>query len=98
MDFKNQIKNRQLADWIQEVIQLCKPQTVHVCDGSEQEYHSLCRQLVEEGTLVALNPEKRPGCFLARTHPSDVARVEERTLFVQKHIRRRAHQSLGRPR
>ncbi len=58
---------------------LCQPAQVHWCDGSEAEYRSLCEQMVQQGTFVRLNDKLRPGCFLARSHPSDVARVEDRT-------------------
>ena len=68
-----------LNAWVQQMADLCQPAAIHWCDGSEAEYQSLCELMVEHGTFTRLNPEKRPGCFLARSHPSDVARVEERT-------------------
>ena len=61
------------------MVKLCQPAQVHWCDGSEAEYRSLCDQMVQQGTFVRLNDKLRPGCFLARSHPSDVARVEDRT-------------------
>jgi phosphoenolpyruvate carboxykinase (GTP) len=71
--------NRKLLAWIEEMTKLCRPANVHWCDGSQAEYDTLCRDLVKAGTFTALNPKLRPGCYLARTHASDVARVEDRT-------------------
>ena len=71
--------NRKLLDWVEEMARLCRPDTIHWCDGSQQEYEALCRQMVADGTLMPLNPAKRPDCFLARSDPRDVARVEQRT-------------------
>ena len=70
--------NRLLA-WVEETARLCQAEQVFWCDGSEEEYNSLCERMVESGTLTRLDEQKRPGSFLARSHPSDVARVEDRT-------------------
>jgi phosphoenolpyruvate carboxykinase (GTP) len=67
--------------WVRQVAELCQPDDIHWVDGSEAEWHALADKLVEAGTWERLNPEKKPNSFWARTDPSDVARVEERTFI-----------------
>jgi len=72
-------KNKRLLAWVQEVAELTTPDRIEWCDGSNAEWDRLTQELVASGTLTPLNSEKRPNSFLARSHPSDVARVEDRT-------------------
>jgi phosphoenolpyruvate carboxykinase (GTP) len=77
-------RHRALTKWVNKMTALCEPKDVHWCDGSQDEWTQLSDELVEKGTLIRLNPEKRPNSFLARSSPSDVARVEERTFISTK--------------
>jgi phosphoenolpyruvate carboxykinase (GTP) len=70
-----------LVDWVRDMTDLCAPDAVHWCDGSAAEYDLMCERLVDSGTFIRLDPLKRPNSYLARSHPSDVARVEERTFI-----------------
>src|ERR1700732_4673129 len=70
-----------LRTWLQEVITLCKPAQLWLCDGSQEEYAVLCKKMEQTGTAVPLNPHKRPNSFLCCSTPDDVARVEESTFI-----------------
>ena len=78
------LNHKELAAWIDEVKAMCKPDSVYICDGSQQEYDRLLQEMVDIGMAVPLNQQKRPGCYLFRSHPSDVARVENRTFIASK--------------
>ena len=77
-------KNKKLQSWVEEAAALCQPDSIYWCDGSQEENDRLCEELVQKGTFVRLDPEKRPGSYLARSNPADVARVEDRTFICAK--------------
>jgi len=74
-----QTSNKPLIKWIKDIAELCTPDLVHICDGSQDENDGLCEHLIQNGTFIRLNKEKRPNSYLCRSDPKDVARVEDRT-------------------
>jgi Phosphoenolpyruvate carboxykinase (GTP) len=83
-DGHKRTNNKQLLAWVDDMVALCKPERIYWCDGSQAESHRLREELVQSGTFIRLNPDKRPNSFLARSHPSDVARVEDRTFVCSE--------------
>jgi len=89
ISFPLTLKNEKAKAWIQQLANLCKPNQVYFCDGSQDEYDRLCSEMVKSGTLKKLNPKLRPNSYLAHSDQSDVARVEDRT-YICSHRRQDA--------
>jgi phosphoenolpyruvate carboxykinase (GTP) len=73
-----------LNRWVDDVARLTQPDAIHWCDGSEAENDALIERMLHSGDLVELNPKTHPNCYLHRSHPSDVARVEHLTFVCTR--------------
>lgn len=74
-------ENKKVLDWVDRWKKICQPTKVVWVDGSKKQHAEICEMMVENGQFIKLNEKKRPGCYLARSHESDVARVEGRTFI-----------------
>ena len=77
-------ENKKLLAWVKEMADMCEPDQIYWCDGSDEENAHLLQMMVDGGMAIKLNEEKRPGCYLFRSDASDVARVEDRTFIASK--------------
>jgi phosphoenolpyruvate carboxykinase (GTP) len=75
---------KEIDTWVLDIAELTKPDAIYWCDGSKEEYNQFCNLLVEKGTFVKLNEEKRPNSFACFSDPSDVARVEDKTFICSR--------------
>jgi len=73
-----------LLAWVNEIKELCTPDRMHWCDGSQAEYNRLCAEAVKSGTFIKVNEQKRPNSYVSLSNPSDVARTEDRTFICSR--------------
>ncbi|PWB82251.1 MAG: phosphoenolpyruvate carboxykinase (GTP) [Candidatus Methylomirabilota bacterium] len=78
-------QHRALEQWVDQVARATRPDRIQWCDGSEEEHQILVEGMLRDGTLIDLNHQRYPGCFLHRSHPSDVARTEHLTFICTSH-------------
>lgn len=77
-------RNKKLNAWIDEIAGLCAPRSIHLCNGSQEEYNRLASEMVSSGTFIKLNEKLRPNSYLCRSDPADVARTEDRTFICAR--------------
>ncbi len=80
----SQLRHKPLLKWVSKMVEMCRPDRVHWCDGSREEADRMFAEMEAGGTCVRLNPKKRPNSFLFRSDPRDVARVESRTFICSQ--------------
>ena len=84
LDVETADRENRNNQWVEEAAQLCKPDRIYWCDGSDDEYQRMLQLMVLSGVAIPLNPEKRPNSILVRSNPADVARVEDRTFICAR--------------
>ncbi len=82
LNIPTNVTNKELIKWVTKTAEHCQPDNVYWCDGSQEEYDRLCEEMVEAGTFIRLNEEKRPNSFLARSHPQRCGACRRPDLYL----------------
>jgi phosphoenolpyruvate carboxykinase (GTP) len=75
------IRHKKLAEWVEQVAQMCQPERIRWCDGTEEEYQRMLRVMIHSGTAMPMESSRKPNSIYIRSDPADVARVEDRTFI-----------------
>jgi phosphoenolpyruvate carboxykinase (GTP) len=78
------IRHKKLAEWVEQVAQMCQPERVRWCEGTEEEYQRMLRVMIHSGTAMPMDSSRRPNSVYIRSDPADVARVEDRTFICSR--------------
>jgi len=84
MNDSSMTKNEKLKKWVLDMADMCKPDKIYWCDGSQEEYDRLAEEAIKNGTYLRLNSKLKPNSFYVQSDPADVARVEDRTFICSK--------------
>lgn len=79
--YPQNLKHEEIITWVQQTAEYCQAKEIYWCDGSDEEYQQICQKLVDKGTFIKLNDQKRPNSYACFSDPSDVARIEDKTFI-----------------